>query len=215
MRSVAATVLFCLALAAAAVGALVYSVLREPVLSDDQLRELGVFVLPRPRALAEFQLESTRGSPFGAADLEGGWSFLFFGFTNCPDVCPTTMAMLAQAERELRAWSPERADRFTGVLVSVDPERDDVATLGDYTAAFSPRFYGVTGSLEALAGFARQVNVAFGKVPAPEGSAAEYLVDHGAQIVIVNPRGHYHGFIRAPHRAETIVQAFQSLSARF
>jgi protein SCO1/2 len=208
-------VLLCLSLAAAAVGALVYSVLREPVLSEAELRDLGVFVLPRPRAIGAFELESTRGGAFTAADLEGGWSFLFFGFTNCPDVCPTTMAVLAQAERELLASSPEDADRFTGVLVSVDPERDDVGTLGEYTAAFSPRFFGVTGPLEELAAFARQVNVGFGKVPAPEGSYGGYLVDHGAQIVIVNPRGHYHGFIRAPHRADTIVQTFQSLAARF
>ncbi len=215
MRSVTATVLLCLSLAAAAVGAFVYSVLREPVLSDAELRDLGVFVLPRPRAIGAFQLESTRGGSFTAADLQGGWSFLFFGFTNCPDVCPTTMAVLAQAERELLAGSPEDADRFAGVLVSVDPERDDVRTLGEYTAAFSPRFFGVTGPFDELASFARQLNVGFGKVPAPEGSFSEYLVDHGAQIVIINPQGHYHGFIRAPHTADTIVQTFQSLAARF
>ncbi len=125
------------------------------------------------------------------------------------------MAVLAQAERELLAASAEDADRFVGVLVSVDPDRDDVGTLGDYSAAFSPRFFGVTGPLEELASFARQVNVGFGKVPAPEGSSGSYLVDHGAQIVIINPRGHYHGFIRAPHRADTIVQTYRSLAARF
>ncbi len=215
MKPITATVLLCLSLAAAALGAFVYSVLREPVLSDAQLRDLGVFVLPRPRAIAGFELESTRGTPFTKADLEGGWSFLFFGFTSCPDVCPTAMAVLAQAERELRARSPEAAEGFTGVLVSVDPQRDDIVTLGDYTAAFSPRFYGVRGPLEELASFARQVNVGFGRVPAPEGSYGGYLVDHGAQIVIINPRGHYHGFIRAPHRADAIVQAFLSVSARF
>ncbi|MEZ5558572.1 MAG: SCO family protein [Pseudomonadales bacterium] len=212
MTAVQRTVALCVGFAAVVVGMFVYSVTRTPTLTNDQLREKGVFVLPTPRELAPFELTTADGEPFDLSSLEGHWSFVFFGFTNCPDVCPTTMAVLAQAEKRLREEDPELAGQFQGILVSVDPERDDAATLGQYVHAFSPRFIGVRGDLAATAGFATQVNVAFAKVPSDDGG---YQVDHTANIVIINPRGHYHAFAKMPHQADTIVAAFRSLALNF
>lgn len=212
MKSVSTTVLLCLALVAVVLGVFVYSVVRTPILTETQLRDRGVIILPSPRQIADFELTDTRGEAFTVEDLRGGWSFLFFGFTSCPDICPTSMSVLAQAERQLQQTSPDSADEFNGVLVTVDPERDDVETLAAYVGAFSERFVGVVGTVEATVEFARQLNVGFARVPSADG---DYAVEHGGQIVIVNPNGHYHGFIKMPHRVETITQTFQSLRASF
>jgi protein SCO1/2 len=132
------------------------------------------------------------------------------------------MAVLGTAERELRAQDPEQADLFQGILVSVDPDRDSLEQLGSYATAFSPRFLGVTGSRQALVSLTSQLNVAFAKVPLRTPSSTEpvaledaYTVDHTGNIVIVNPMGHYHGFIKLPHDAETIRLTFQTLAAQF
>jgi protein SCO1 len=188
-----------------------YTRMQEPLLSDAQLRDRGVLVLPTPREIAPFALSNHRGEAFTLDDLTGRWSFLFFGFTNCPDVCPISMAVLSQARRRLEAEFPALVDDFQGILVSVDPERDDQETLARYVEAFSPEFVGVRGDLAATAAFSTQLNVAFAKVPGNDGG---YEVDHTANIVIVNPRGHYHGFVRMPHEADTIVEAFRTLHAR-
>ena len=122
------------------------------------------------------------------------------------------MAELGMAKRELVQKVPEVAKQVQVVLVTVDPDRDDPETLGRYVKAFSPDFVGVNGSRESIAKFATQVNVAFGKVPDGEGG---YTVDHSGNIVIINPRGHYAGFIKLPHKASTIQDAMRSMVERY
>ncbi len=225
MNTVKATVLLCLAFISIVLVMFVISVLRVPQLSEEEMRSKGVFILPTPRDIAPFELQSHTGQPFVREDLQGRWNFVFFGFVNCPDVCPTSMAVLGTVDRALQAQDPELAAQFQGILVSVDPDRDSLDRLGDYATAFSPRFLGVTGSRQDLVTLTSQLNVAFAKVPlagasAPSsssGSEAEdaYTVDHTGNIVIINPRGHYHGFIKLPHDAETIRLTFQTLAAQF
>ena len=135
------------------------------------------------------------------------------------------MSVLGKVDRQLQASDPELAEQFQGILVSVDPERDSIENLARYATAFSPRFLGVTGPREDLVGLTTQVNVAFAKVPLAEprtpGSASAdvaadaYTVDHTGNIVIINPRGHYHGFIKLPHDSETIRLTFQTLASQF
>jgi len=210
--SIRSTVLMCVALISIVVVLFVHKVMQTPSLDETALRELGVVFLPTPRALIVDGLTTDGGAAFTTQSLEGAWTFLFFGFTNCPDVCPTTMAELGNAKRELVQSLPEIARQMRVVLVSVDPERDDAQTLGRYVRAFSPDFIGVNGSRESIARFATQVNVAFGKVPDNEGG---YTVDHSGNIVIVNPHGHYQGFIKLPHKATTIHDTMISLVERY
>lgn len=234
MTPVRTTIALCLGIVATVVGLFVYSVLRTPVASADQLRDMGVFILPRPREIAPFELTSHTGGRFDRHALDGQWSFLFFGFTRCPDICPTTLAVMAQADRRLIELEASPAARFQGIFVSVDPEYDDADRLAAYVGAFSENLLGVSGPVSALAVLTEQLNVAFAKVPAAtttantEGKPTEetigepieeaigaYQVDHTANIVIVNPEGHYHGFIKFPQQADTIVTTFQSLAANF
>jgi len=209
---VARTVSLCLVFIVVVVSLSVYSKLRTPALSEDEMRQRGVFLLPRPRDIAPFALTDQNGATYDNERLQGTWSFVFFGFTNCPDVCPTTMSEMGKAARALQVGGPA-ADAFQGVLITVDPERDTQALLGRYAEAFSPTFLGVRGERAALADFAQQVSAAFGKVPSDDEIG--YTMDHTGNIVIINPRGHYHGFMKLPHDAETIRLVYQTLAASF
>ena len=210
MSGIAKTIGLCLGFIVIVLSMFYYSKTRVPQLSDEQLREQGVFLLPTPRDIEPFSLELADGS-FSNESLKGKWSFLFFGFTQCPDVCPTTMAEMGKADLAIRDSGKEAESGFQGVLVSVDPDRDDAAQVQAYAQAFSPRFVGTVGSRESLVALTQQVNVAFAKMPAGEG---DFTVDHTGNIVLINPYGHYHGFMKLPHDAETIRLTYQSLAAR-
>jgi protein SCO1/2 len=210
--SVATTVLLCLVFISIVLGMFYYSVTRTPVATPEQLAEAGVVIWPTPRELQPFALQTADGADFGNAQLRGHWSFLFFGFTNCPDICPVTLSEMAQARRLLADSDPELASQFRGLMVTVDPDRDTPDVLGAYVGAFGADFAGVYGAHGDIARFAQDVNVAFAKMPSDEGP---YTVDHTGNIVIVNPMGHYHGFIKLPHKADTIAQAFQAMALSF
>jgi len=225
MSTIKSTVLLCFVFISIVLVMFVISVLRVPQLSVEEMRSKGVFILPRPRDIAEFELRDHTGAVFDRTSLESRWSFVFFGFVSCPDVCPTSMAVLGAVDRQLQSGDSDLADQFQGILVSVDPDRDSLEALGAYATAFSPRFLGVTGSREDLVELTTQVNVAFAKVPlaeslpqqapSPNGLEDAYTVDHTGNIVIINPRGHYHGFIKLPHDSETIRLTFQTLASQF
>lgn len=204
------TVLMCVAFIALVLGAQLYSVLREPLLDADALREQGTFLLPAPRELKPFRLTDQHNAQFDKTTLIGHWSLIYFGFTACPDICPVTLSVLAQVEKKL-ADSGQRdlLDQLKVYFVSVDPECDDAATLEKFVVAFSPRFIGVTGSREELAGIAEQLNVAFMKVPDASGG---YVVDHTGNIVVVDPQGRYVAFIKLPHDADKILMAYRSIA---
>lgn len=225
MSTIKSTVLLCFVFIGIVLVMFVISVLRVPQLSVEEMRSKGVFLLPTPRDIAAFKLTDHMGKTFDRSSINGRWSFVFFGFVSCPDVCPTSMSVLGTVDRQLQASNPELAEQFQGILVSVDPERDSTENLAKYATAFSPRFLGVTGPREDLVGLTTQVNVAFAKVPlteppplesaAADVTADAYTVDHTGNIVIINPRGHYHGFIKLPHDSETIRLTFQTLASQF
>lgn len=143
--------------------------------------------LPRPRPVAGFVLHDTAGRPFTRADLATAPSLVFFGFTHCPDVCPTTLAMLAGVVR--RAAVPGLRVLF----VSVDPARDGPQALEAYVHAFSPDFRGFSGDAGTLAQLGRDFGVAVIRVPLPGGdytmdhTAAVFLVDRGDIVAVFTP----------------------------
>ncbi len=213
MNGIRSTVILCVVFIAIVLTAFVFNTTRVKTVSFEELAQQGSVMLPKPRALAEIDLLTDSGTRFTEADLannEGVWTFMFFGFTNCPDICPTSMSIMGQAYNELTA---EERSAFRGMLVSIDPERDDPESLGKYVRAFSPSFTGITGSIANLATFATQVNAAFQKVPGQPGEP--YQMDHTGNVVIVNPRGHYHGFIKMPHTRVKLVETFRALRASF
>lgn len=132
---------------------------------------------PQPRPIGPHALTDDGGRPFGFRDLEGAPTLVFFGFTHCPDVCPTTLAQLSQVKER------SGMDKLRVLLVTVDPERDDPASLRKYVRAFDPSFIGATGEPETIAAVAREFGVAISRVDLPGGS---YTVDHSAAVFLLD-----------------------------
>lgn len=165
-------------------------------------------VFPTARALPTLGLTSQDGQALPADFLSGHWTLVFFGFTQCPDICPTTLAVLAQAGRQL-ADLPQ-AEQPRVLLVSVDPERDTPERLAAYVRFFDPAFLGATGSLESIAAAAAAFGVPYAKVTMPEGG---YTMDHGSGIFVVGPAGGIVVYLSAPHDASVIARDYRKLLA--
>lgn len=148
------------------------------------------------------------GKPFGAERLRGRWSLLFFGFTSCPDVCPTTLAMLAQVEKMLADLPPQQRPQV--VLVSVDPQRDTPAQLATYVKFFSPSFTGITAPPDATEEFTRQIGV---PVAISRLDGGGYTVDHSASIFLINPEGALQALFSPPHTAKLIAADYKRVAA--
>lgn len=134
-----------------------------------------------------FSMIDHGGRPFTQADLDGRPSMLFFGFTSCPDVCPTTLSDMGVW---LDALGPD-SDRIRPVFVTVDPERDTTAELAAYLAPFDPRIVGLTGSPEQLAAFAAAYRVHYRKVPTDSG----YTMDHSASVFLFDRERRFVGTV--------------------
>jgi protein SCO1/2 len=163
---------------------------------------------PDPRTVGPFEAVDQDGQPFSEARLRGHWSLLFFGFTNCPDICPMTLSALAQARGAL-------ADAAAGtplqvVFVSVDPVRDTPAQLAGYVRYFDPTFVGVGGTPEQVRGLTAQLGVAF--MYGEPGSDGGYTVDHSAAVFVIDPAGRFVGVLSAPHQPDALVSRFRGIA---
>jgi protein SCO1/2 len=162
------------------------------VMSLAESRINGLFLFDTPRDVGNFSLIDHAGAPFTDDRLEGHWTLLFFGFTHCPDICPTTLSDLAELKQQLQGTE---ADETVVVMLSVDPARDTPERLSQYVPYFHPDFLGVTGAFESILSVTQRLNAPFRKVTASDGS---YQMEHSANVALMNPRGDYHGFFRAP-----------------
>ena len=201
-KGVRNTILWLAAFIAMVLGLLFASVLIPRGLTPEEARQIGWYQFDAPRHIPDFTMTNHLGEAVNQDSLKGGWSLLFFGFTTCPDICPTTLSVLAESVE-----GEKHTPRI--IMVSVDPERDTPSKLAAYVPAFNPDFAGYAGSFDETVKLATAVNIAFGKVPGPEPGS--YLVDHSASLVVVNPRGQYAGFIKAPHQAQILKRVYASL----
>jgi protein SCO1/2 len=165
-------------------------------------------VLPEPRPLPAFELVDQDGRPLGADFFKDRWTIVFFGFISCPDICPTTLATLAQVTRQL-ADLPA-AERPRVLLITVDPERDSPERLAAYVRFYDPSFLGATGKPAAVAAAAAAFGVPYAKVSLPEGG---YTMDHGSGIFIVGPSGGIAAYSSARHEASTIAGDYRKVLA--
>lgn len=200
LSGVQKTVLITVAVIALVIGAVVNKVLRPAPLDRDLLSENGVYLFDEPRQLPEVSLQSASGGDWSTTDLQGQWDLLFFGYTFCPDICPTTMAELRQVTASL---PPEQANNLRVTMISVDPQRDTPQQLRQYLEFFQAGFHGATGEPEQLGKLAQALSVAYIE---PDTSTADYLVDHSGQVVMVDPAGHYVGFLRPPLNPQQLSQ---------
>lgn len=169
---------------------------------------LEEYVFWQAKDLAGFSLAAAGNRRLGLADLRGKWSFIFFGYTHCPDVCPLTLSVLGQAFRMLEK-DPAMTREIQGIFVSVDPGRDTPESLRDYASHFHPAFLGVTGSSAEVDAVVRQMGASYVLHAKPEGKAGDnYLVTHTATIFLVDPRGRLYGRFPTPHAAQEIAEVF-------
>jgi protein SCO1/2 len=144
----------------------------------------GVRPLDPPVALPNFSLIDQQGRQYSLEDMLGKWTVVSFGFVNCPDVCPITLANFTLVKRALG----EQADQVTFMFVSVDGARDTPEVLGKHLALFDPDFVGLTGDDNAVRPMAQAFGVRY-EIVKPEGTEADYLVNHTASAFLVNPEG--------------------------
>jgi protein SCO1 len=149
----------------------------------------GALIEP-PTPAPDFTLTDHQGQPWRLSDQSGKITLLFFGFTNCPDVCPTALADIAAARKQLGA----DAERVQAALISVDPERDTPAVLGRYVARFDPTFVGLYGSQAELEPILRSYGVYAAKRELPN-SALGYTMDHTGSIYVIDQQGRWRAML--------------------
>ena len=191
-----ALVVLIVLIAAVAAGLMVSRTLLDQSLD---LRAASVF--PTPRMLNDFEIETADGEPFTQEALKGQWTLMFFGFTNCPDICPDTLASLAQSMDSLRLMKQDTLPQV--VFVSVDPERDQGDLLADYVAWFDESFLAVTGDDPALEQLTRQLGVIYVRDEA-DPNTGFYNVDHSAAVMIIDPEGRLFGRFGHPLNPEAV-----------
>lgn len=165
-------------------------------------------VLTPARPLPEIALIDQAGAEFDGSRLKNRWSLLFFGFTRCPDVCPTTLGMLAQVAKSLADLPP--GERPQIVLVSVDPQRDTPQQLAAYVRFFDPSFTGVTGTQHAIDSFTRALGV---PVAISKTGNGDYTVDHSAAIFLIDPQGALRALFSTPHESAVIAADYRRIVA--
>ena len=192
------------------VAGFVHRMMMPVIFSKQKMETYGGVFFDKPRIFREPVLVDQNGKPFTKQFFNGKWTLVFFGFTYCPDICPTTLGILSKFYNELHKTGD--ADQLQRVLVSVDPARDTPDKLREYTAYFNPAFSGVTGEFMELVKFAGDLNAGFTKVPIEGGS---YLVEHSGNITVINPRGDYHGFFKPPFDPLRLQLAFSSVREQY
>jgi protein SCO1/2 len=164
--------------------------------------------LPQPSPLADFNLVDTRGAPVTPADLRGQPTLAFFGLTYCPDVCPTTLALLATVQKELTRNDKALAG-LKVALISVDPERDTPEQLGKYISAFGGDFIGLTGAPPEIVKAQKSFGVASSRVELAGGG---YTMDHSATVFVLDSQARRVAVFTPPLRSEALLRDLRKLA---
>jgi protein SCO1/2 len=178
-----------------------------PVKTKD-VKIAGLF-LPDPLAISSFQLTDNMGKPFTNDNLKGHWTMMFFGFTNCGMVCPTTMAALNSMYRTLQQQLPERLIPNV-VMVSVDPERDTVERMNEYVTAFNKNFVGARAELPEITALEKEFHLVAVKLQAGKDKN-QYTINHSAEIMVFNPEGKLQAFMSYPHEPVQMVTDYKNM----
>lgn len=184
----------------------------------------GALAYPTPRELPPFTLQESDGTALTREELAGRWTLVFFGFTHCPDICPTTLALLVRAQER---WAHLPAEQQPRVLfVSVDPERDSPQRTGEYAAYFGPDIVAATAEHAVLEPFARTLGMVYMKTALPAAAATDagdeggdpmngapeaYTVDHSSSVAVLDPDVRLVAVLRPPLDAEIVAADLRTL----
>jgi protein SCO1/2 len=176
---------------------------------NDQVIDKTYRILSPARKIGIPQLMKDDNVPFSKEDMTGHWTLMFFGYTHCPDICPTTLNTLAQAKKLFHQKSKNKFPRV--VFVSVDPARDTTDVLGEYVRYFDSSFIGITGEDKMLQAYTLQLGVVYMRAPPETGSKGNYVVDHSSTVLLLNPAGELQAYLQPPHSAESILNSVQAV----
>lgn len=185
MTRIQKTVFILVAIIALVLGLTVNKVFNSSNQGDPAaLLDAGIVLLPQSRSLPALSLTNQDGQAVAVDQLKGKWSLLFFGYTFCPDICPTSLGFTSQA---LASLDKAELDKVQMLFVTVDPERDTLDKLKAYTAYFHPSILGLSGTPEEIARVAKSYGAVYAKQET--GSAGGYVVDHSANTYVIAPDG--------------------------
>ncbi|WP_298628132.1 SCO family protein [uncultured Legionella sp.] len=163
--------------------------------------------LENPRTINQFSLIGTDQQTFENINLQGQWTLVFFGFTNCGYLCPTTMAELGKMYRILEEKKVKNLPRV--VMISIDPERDSLDKLGNYVKSFNSTFYGARGEEDSIKLMTREMGIAYAKVVNKENDDPKiYDVQHSGAVMLFNPQGELNAFFTTPHHADLLAKDY-------
>ncbi|HED36055.1 MAG TPA: SCO family protein [Gammaproteobacteria bacterium] len=163
-------------------------------------------IYPQAKVINDFVLQDQNGEKVTKSSFKNHWSLIFIGYTNCPDVCPTTLAVMGEITDIMQKQNiqPPRV-----VFLSIDPERDTASVLKPYVKYFSKDFIGLTGKLDEITRLGRQLNVVFRKSAGTDGKITDdnYSMDHSSALMLVNPEGNLQSVLTAPHTPGVIIES--------
>lgn len=166
--------------------------------------------LNNPRAVNQFSLMGIDDKLFDNKSLKGKWTIMFFGFTGCGYVCPTTMAELAKMYHMLEEQGVKTLPHI--VMISIDPNRDTPKKLGNYVTSFHPDFYGARGNEESIKSMTREMGIAYTKiVEKGNKDSTKYDIQHSSALMIFNPQGELNAFFTTPHHADLLAKDYLQL----
>lgn len=173
-------------------------------------KEIASAYIPKGRPLAGIRFTDHNKQPFTEKRFKGKWSFLFFGFTNCPDVCPTTLLVMKAVWARMPA-SAKQAPEPQMLFVSVDPDRDTPEILKSYTTYYHPEFLGVTAEHKFLDILTTQVGALYGYEDGETNNDNDYIVNHSGQVVLIDPQGNFRAVFSPPLIVDNIVKTFTAI----
>ena len=170
------------------------------------LASISATVFPDPIPIADFELADHTGAKFSNENLVGTWSFIFFGYTHCPDICPITLSVLNQVDEMLRKSNIALPKT---IFVSVDPKRDSADSLASYLAYFNKEFIGVTGDLINLQSLTGALGAPFSYQDYAPGE--NYDVSHSARIMLLDPQGRFKALLSLPNNPTVISEEYSKI----
>ena len=190
------------------IGGIIYNVVEKPRRRLSQA-QVSATIVNDPREIQPFHFIDDEGKPFTNVNLKDHWTFLFFGFTNCPSLCPTTMDQLAKLYEELTV--EHKAPIPQVVMVSIDPDRDTREKMHAYVKGFNAHFIGVVGSKEQVQQITHQLGIVYMR---EEGkSKTDYVLDHSGTVILVNPKGRVLAFFSLPHHAQKMASDYTYITS--
>ncbi len=176
--------------------------------SQNQLQQnpgiKGLF-WPNIKQIQSFNAIDQQGNQFSIEQMNGKWSFVFFGYTHCPDVCPVTMSVMADTYKQLATINND----LQIIFITVDPERDTTEKLSEYVSYFNEKFIGLGGDIEMINSLTRQIGVPY--YHNKEGQTDNYPVDHSASIFLIDPMARMVAKLSPPHQSNLITQQFTKI----